>query len=125
MAFSEPKSPLTSADVFGSYSSENLAGWLDIEAMQMDGQPGLNNHVAATRAAAKRLAQSHAALAFVDKTIDNIAHGEHGWSNRQVVSLLDDIRSLILRGEVTPVRYCDCRVGGGVACTVHTNGSTK
>jgi len=53
--FNEPKSPLTSARMFDKLSDAELADWLDNDAQAMDGQPGQNNHVAATRAAAERL----------------------------------------------------------------------
>ncbi|GGO59069.1 hypothetical protein GCM10010910_01130 [Microbacterium nanhaiense] len=53
--FNEPKSPLTSARMFDKTSDAELADWLDTDAQAMDGQPGRNNHVAATRAAAERL----------------------------------------------------------------------
>jgi len=53
--FNEPKTPLTSARVFDKKSDAELADWLDTDAQAMDGQPGRNNHVAATRAAAERL----------------------------------------------------------------------
>jgi len=51
----EPKSPLTSARMFDKMSDVELSYWLDNDAQAMDGQPGRNNHVAATRAAAERL----------------------------------------------------------------------
>lgn len=41
-------------------------------------------------------------LAYVDKGLDNIAGGEYVWSNAEVVEMLEDIRSLLLTGEVTP-----------------------
>jgi uncharacterized protein YfdQ (DUF2303 family) len=41
--------------MFDKTSDRDLADWLDNDAQAMDGQPGRNNHVAATRAAAERL----------------------------------------------------------------------
>jgi hypothetical protein len=52
---SEPRSPLTSARMFDQQGNEELAQWLDNDADMLDGRPGLNNHVAACRAAAERL----------------------------------------------------------------------
>lgn len=44
------------------------------------------------------------ALAYVDKTLDNVADfdPELIWENREVVTLLEDIRSLMLTGEPLP-----------------------
>ncbi len=56
---SEPKSPLTSARMFDGVSDTILADWLDSDAQMLDGRPGLNNHVAACRAAAERLRANH------------------------------------------------------------------
>lgn len=42
------------------------------------------------------------ALAYVDKGLDNIEGGEYVWSNAEVVELLEDIRSILLTGEIAP-----------------------
>ena len=42
------------------------------------------------------------ALAYVDKGLDNIKGGEYVWSNAEVVELLEDIRSILLTGEIAP-----------------------
>lgn len=47
------------------------------------------------------------ALAFVDKTLDNIADDDpaaKAWRNDEVVRMLDDIRSLLVTGGVTPAQ---------------------
>jgi len=51
----EPKSRLTSARMFDTTTDAALADWLDTDAAMLDGRPGLNDHVAACRAAAERL----------------------------------------------------------------------
>jgi hypothetical protein len=45
------------------------------------------------------------ALAFVDKTLDNIADDDPvmaSWRNEEIVRMLEDIRSLLVTGKVTP-----------------------
>ena len=42
------------------------------------------------------------ALACDDKVLDSIKGGEYVWSNAEVVELLEDIRSILLTGEITP-----------------------
>lgn len=43
-------------------------------------------------------------LAFVDKALDNVANlpADLAWENREVVGVLEDIRSLLLTGSVVP-----------------------
>ena len=44
------------------------------------------------------------ALAYVDKGLDNIEELDPDlvWTNAEVIELLEDIRSILLTGEVTP-----------------------
>lgn len=44
------------------------------------------------------------ALAYVDKSLDNVADLDPGtaWTNAEVVEVLEDIRSLMLTGEPLP-----------------------
>lgn len=50
------------------------------------------------------LGRNNEVLAYVDKSIDNIVDlsGEVTWQNREVIEMLEDIRSLLLTGAVTP-----------------------
>lgn len=100
MTFSQPKSPLTSARMFDTTTSEALAYWLDNDAAAMDGQPGRNNHVAATRAAVERLHAAWLTLGFIDQTI--YANEDNGnlvkWDNAEVLEMLRTIRSTLLEG---------------------------
>lgn len=104
MTFSDPKSPLTSARMFDTKTSEDVAYWLDEDARRLDGTPGNNNHVAATRAAVERLHAAWEALVYVDKSLDNVRDlpADLAWTNREVVEVLEDVRSLLLTGAVTP-----------------------
>ena len=54
------------------------------------------------------------ALAYVDKTLDNVADvgPDVTWKNVEVVELLEDVRSLILTGEPLPGLFGDVEVGG-------------
>jgi hypothetical protein len=47
------------------------------------------------------------ALAYVDKSIDNVADLDPDltWRNVEVVSMLEDIRSLLVTGEISPGRF--------------------
>lgn len=62
--------PLTSARVFDKRTDVELAQWLDNDADQFDGRAGMNNHIAACRAAAERLRSN-------DKAWED-RHGETG-----------------------------------------------
>ena len=42
------------------------------------------------------------ALAYVDKALDNVADLDVIWETREVVEMLEDIRSLMLTGEPLP-----------------------
>ena len=117
MTFSEPKSPLTSARMFDTTTTEALAYWLDNDAKAMDGQPGRNNHVAATRAAVERLSRAFDALAYVDKSIDNVADmpPEMIWENREVIQMLEDIRSMLVTGQIMPAEFIPDHTDGSGA----------
>lgn len=103
--FSEPKSALTSARMFDTTTSESLAFWLDEDAKALDGQPGRNNHVAASRAAAERLMAAWLTLGFIDQTI--YANEDSGnlvtWDNAEVLELLRSIRATLLTNPETHV----------------------
>jgi len=47
------------------------------------------------------------ALAYVDKSIDNVADmpPEMIWENREVIQMLEDIRSLLVTGQVMPAEF--------------------
>lgn len=98
----EPKSPLTSARMFDARTTEALAHWLNNDAIMLDGQPGLNNHVAATRAASERLIASWRTLGFVDQTI----HANEGnsnlatWDNAKVLDMLRTIHATLVGQEL-------------------------
>lgn len=102
MTLSTPKSELTSARMFDRKSNKDVAYWIDSDAAAMDGQPGRNNHVAATRSAAERLLRAHGALGYIDKALDNVADLDVLWTNAEVVEVLEDIRSLLLAGHIVP-----------------------
>lgn len=95
MTLSTPKSELTSARMFDKKSDVDLAYWIDTDAAGMDGQPGRNNHVAATRAAAERLLALHDALGFIDQTVYANEDNSHRvkWRNSEVLELLAEIRA--------------------------------
>lgn len=118
MTLSTPKSELTSARMFDGKTADEVAYWIDTDVAAMDGQPGKNNHVAACRSAAERLIAFQAAainiLSYVDKTLDNVAHVDTDvtWKNSEVVGMLDDLRSVIVTGGVTPGTLADVEVGG-------------
>ena len=44
------------------------------------------------------------ALAYIDKTLDNVAdlQPDTTWQNAEVVSMLEEVRSLMLTGKTTP-----------------------
>lgn len=92
MSLSTPKSEITSARMFDTKSDAELAYWLDSDAAAMDGQPGRNNHVAATRAAAERLLALHNALGFIDQTVYVNEGTRCMWQNIGVLELLGEIR---------------------------------
>lgn len=116
MTLSTPKSELTSARMFDRKTDEEVAYWIDTDAAAMDGQPGRNNHVAATRSAAERLLRAHSALGYIDKALDNVADLDVLWTNAEVVEVLEDIRSLLLT---------DREVGGQEPATdTTTNGAS-
>ena len=53
------------------------------------------------------------ALAYVDKSIDNVADLDVIWETREVVEMLEDIRSLLVLGSITPGTFTpDAEVGG-------------
>lgn len=53
------------------------------------------------------------ALAYVDKTIDNVADIDVIWETREVVEMLEDIRSLLVLGSITPGTFTpDVEIGG-------------
>ena len=93
MTLSTHKSELTSARMFDKVSDSKLAYWLDTDAASMDGQPGRNNHVAATRAAAERLLALHDALGFIDQTVYANEETKCMWQNIGVLELLAEIRA--------------------------------
>ena len=47
------------------------------------------------------------ALAYVDKSIDNVADlpVDLTWKNHEVVAMLEDIRALLVTGEIAPGRF--------------------
>jgi len=47
------------------------------------------------------------ALAYVDKSIDNVADmpPEMIWENREVIQMLEDIRSLLVTGQIMPAEF--------------------
>lgn len=97
MTLSTPKSELTSARRFDRKSDAELAYWIDSDAAVMDGQPGRNNHVAATRAAAERLLAAHGALGYIDETIyaNEDTDPDLKWRNSEVLAVLYEIRARI------------------------------
>ena len=96
---STPKSELTSAHMFDKTSDLDLAYWLDNDAKAMDGQPGRNNHVAATRAAIQRLLAVHDVLGFIDQTVYSNEDSPDciRWDNSEVLELLGMIRGKLTR----------------------------
>lgn len=94
MTLSTPKSTLTSARMFDKQTDAELAYWLDNDAQALDGQPGRNNHVAATRAAVERLLALHDALGFIDQTVyaNEDSRPDLKWTNAEVLELLGEIR---------------------------------
>lgn len=100
MTFSQPKSPLTSARMFDAKTTLDLAYWLDEDARRLDGTPGNNNHVAATRAAVERLNAAWLTLASIEQTI--YANEDSGntvtWDNAEVLEMLRDLRSTLMEG---------------------------
>ena len=100
MTFSQPKSELTSARIFDQKTTLDLAYWLDEDARRLDGTPGNNNHVAATRAAVERLNAVWLTLSSIDQTI--YANEDNGntvtWDNAEVLEMLRMIRSTLLEG---------------------------
>lgn len=69
------------------------------------------------------------ALAFIDKTLDNVADlpPNLSWKNREVVALVADVRSLLVSGVLVPGGFtrepvCTCPSGDGSLrwpCPVH------
>lgn len=94
MTLSTPKSELTSARMFDKKSDADIAYWIDTDVAAMDGQPGRNNHVAATRSAAVRLLALHDALGFIDQTVyaNEDSSPRVKWRNGEVLELLAEIR---------------------------------
>jgi hypothetical protein len=85
--------------MFDKKSDVELAYWLDNDAKAMDGRPGSNNHVAATRAASERLIALHDALGFIDQTVySNEDSPEYvRWPNSEVLEMLGEIRARLTR----------------------------
>lgn len=98
MTLSTPKSDLTSSRMFVRKSHAEVAYWIDTDVAAMDGQPGRNNHVAATRSAAERLLGAHDALGFIDQTIyaNEDSNPLTSWRNEEVLALLAEIRTKLL-----------------------------
>lgn len=48
--------------------------------------------------------QTHETLAYVDKSLDNVADLDPDltWTNTEVIQVLEDIRSLLVTGNITP-----------------------
>jgi len=107
MTLSTPKSELTSARMFDRKTSAEVAYWIDTDVATMDGQPGRNNHVAASRSAAERLLAAHDALGYIDQTIyaNEDASPRLKWRNSEVLDLLCEIRTRLtatVREDRTP-----------------------
>lgn len=116
MTLSEPKSASTSARNFDGVPASALATWLDNDAVQLEGAPvRQDSHIAVVHYAAERLLRIDATLAYVDKGLDNIADLDANLPHRnhEVFTLLNDIRSLILTGELWPGTLATDRPVGG------------
>lgn len=98
MTLSTPKSELTSSRMFVRKTHAEVAYWIDTDAAAMDGQPGRNNHVAASRSAAERLLAADDALGFIDQTIyaNEDSNPLTPWRNEEVLALLGEIRMKML-----------------------------
>lgn len=57
------------------------------------------------------------ALAYVEKSLDNVGDmpSEMPWENREVVSMLEDIRALLITGQVVPGPFAPNHADGSTA----------